>query len=163
MKKVYELIISKEEYKDFLKSTFMASSLTLGLFLTAMFISVSFLGVFSGNPLMIPVSFIVFVAIMIYNIRNKYINGMKGFVVSGLSERKITYVFEDKGLKIITENTSNDLKYKNFLKVKETNHSFLLYVNKESAFILPKRIIEESDITELKAFIDKKFKKKKWL
>lgn len=165
MKKVYEFVISKEEYKDFLKNTFLASSLTLGLFLFAMFISVSFLGVLSGSPLMIPVAFIIFLLIMLYNIRNNYVKGMKNFTLSGLNERKITYIFEDKSLKIVTENTSNNVKYKSFYKIKETSLSILFYVNKESAFILPKRLIEENELTEIKQFAESNFKNKsiKWL
>ena len=151
MKKVYEFVIKKEEYKDFLKTTFSASTVTLGIFLFVMFIIISLLGAFSKNPLMIPVAFIVFVWIMIYSIRKNFILGMKNFVKSGLSERKITYIFEDKGFKIVTENTSNDIKYKKLYKSKETALSFLLYVNKEAAFILPKRLMEEKDIEELKA------------
>ena len=153
MKKVYEFVIKKEEYRDFLKATFSGSSRTLGFFLLIMFITISLLGAFSGNPLMIPVAFIAFICIMVYNFRKNFVSGMKNFVKSGLSERKITYVFEDKGFKIITENTSNDLKYKKLFKVKETDLSIHLYVNKESAFILPKRLIEENDMAELKSKI----------
>lgn len=165
MKKVYEFIINREEYKDFLKNTFFASSLTLGLFLIAMFVSVSFLGALSGNPLMIPVAFIIFLLIMLYNIRNNYVKGMKNFTLSGLNERRITYIFEDKSLKIVTENTSNNVKYKSFYKIKETNLSILFYVNKESAFILPKRLFEQNELSEMKKFIESNFKNKniKWI
>lgn len=164
MKKVYEIVISKEEYKDFLKNTYLATSTKLGLFLLAMFISISLMGAMSGNPIIIPFAFVGFFVIMIYNIRNNYVKGMKNFVLSGLSERNITYVFEEKSFKIITDNTSNNLKYKNLYKIIETKLSILFYVNKESAFILPKRAIDEENFAEFKEFINKnsKIKNIKW-
>lgn len=164
MKKVYEIVISKDEYKDFLKNTFLATSAKLGLFLLAMFISLSFAGAMSGNPIIIPFAFVAFLVIMIYNVRNNYVKGMKNFVLSGLSERKITYVFEEKSFKIITDNTSNNVKYKSLYKINETKLSILFYVNKESAFILPKRVIDEENFVEFKEFINTnaKIKNIKW-
>jgi hypothetical protein len=67
--------------------------------------------------------------------------------------RSVEWNFSDAGVHLSSEVASSEMKWPAFIGLREDKRTLLLYVQKGQAQFIPKRILDESQLKELKALI----------
>jgi hypothetical protein len=56
-----------------------------------------------------------------------------------------TYAFDDQGIKVTSENSSNSYKWQSITRIAENETTFYLYVSSLQAILVPKRFLETQE------------------
>jgi len=82
-----------------------------------------------------------------------YLLGKKYYKQSAFTKGKLKYNITDERLEITGEQYKSDLSWNLIPKVEETRDSFLVYMAKQNAHILPKRNFTNDEITIFKQIV----------
>lgn len=70
------------------------------------------------------------------------------------------HTFEESGIQFANNLGNSEVKYAALVKLVETDGYFMLYVQKNMAYVLPKKAFEEGDPSAFAAFLEEKTGKK---
>lgn len=73
--------------------------------------------------------------------------------------RDVVWTFGEDRVEQITDVSQAQLKWTAFLKYRETSKLFLLYIQKSQAQFIPKRVLSEEQMTELRVLLSAHVKK----
>jgi len=73
--------------------------------------------------------------------------------------RPVEWQFNDDGVRIRSPGSSAEIKWEVFIKYRETKSLFLLYPQKNMAHMIPKRILDDAQLIELRTLIASHVKK----
>jgi YcxB-like protein len=73
--------------------------------------------------------------------------------------RTVDWKLADEGVEIQSEVSSTRIRWEAFIKSREDRKVFLLYVQKNSAQFIPKRVLSAEQLSELRDIVSRHVKK----
>jgi hypothetical protein len=93
---------------------------------------------------------IAYIFCFAYTIQYNYTRAKKQFYSSSINQGTIKYTFTDAQISIETIKSNSTLSWKALIQVEETKNIILLYRNKRSIFLIPKKGISQEKLLQFR-------------
>lgn len=85
-----------------------------------------------------------------------YLQSKKQFLTNPVYKEPIVYKIDAEGFSVLQAGQWIDFTWDNLYKVIETKYNLLFYINKDQAFIIPRRLIEEKNMKYIEKIVANK-------